>query len=45
MDARLATLTEIEEKWSILDLCSAHVTLDMREDLERLVAKRMEGGR
>lgn len=33
---KLATLREVEESWSLTDLCDGHTILDMREDVERL---------
>jgi len=37
------TKTEIEERWSVLDLLDAHEVLDMYDDLEARAAKK--GGR
>lgn len=32
----MATLRDVEETWSLTDLCDAHTILDMREDVERI---------
>jgi hypothetical protein len=38
--ARIATLSEIERDWSLMDLLDAHDALDVREELAREAEKR-----
>ena len=38
--AKIATLKEIEEHWSLVDLINAHEVLDVQDDAERYAMKK-----
>lgn len=49
MLAQIATLDEIETRWSIVDLFDAHEALDVKEEYEeharRKTERKIKGGR